>query len=134
MYVCVCVRACLCMFGCLGLFETACCHAASRSSAESESVCVFLPLQLAALASTGKFNFVVKLHGRCHRVLDADVTTVTAPDQYLNPLSETEAENVFALKSIPGVTIVPLYHHNLLPFINAFDVVRKRVHVSFDMI
>ncbi len=64
----------------------------------------------------------MKLHGRCHRILDDE--PASGVDQYLNRLSDTEEVNVRALVECKNVTVVSPELHNLLPFLDAFDVVR----------
>lgn len=78
--------------------------------------------QIVRLGATGRFNFVAKLHGRCRRIFDS--AEVPEAEQYLNPLNSIEIESLGVLKGAPGITIVPTHHHNLLPFLDAFDTVR----------
>jgi hypothetical protein len=169
-----------CLFGVL-LTCVPCCHSFHLSC---HSCPLSLPVQLTALATTGRFNFVMKLHGRYHRVLDGEevrgvrmwrgvravcrgcfmscrdgggvdggplcacvrsallgtpsrpppsapprcplAPQVAAVDQYLNKLTEREVENAQDCVACEGITVVTPELHNLLPFLDAFDVVRWR--------
>jgi hypothetical protein len=91
---------------------------------------VFCMRQLVALAKSGRFRFVVKLHGRCQRVLHPDIT-VSAGDQYLNPLTPVEVDSIELLAGVDNIEIVDGRFHNLLPFLDAFDTVCTRQLLSY---
>jgi hypothetical protein len=69
----------------------------------------------------------VKLHGRYHRAFSSDAFHSPC-DVFLNPLTATEVENTQLLLVDTSIRLVPVEHHNILPFLECFDVVGRLRH------
>jgi hypothetical protein len=112
--------------GALGFLATSPTFCAKVSYVVVDVLCDVKPTpvshQIVELAKSGRFRFVVKLHGRCQRVLHPDVIT-SAGDQYLNPLTPVEVDSIELLAGVENINIVDGRFHNLLPFLDAFDTV-----------